>query len=327
MKAAGITRRQSPRTVECLAVSAALAASVIVLSWVDVARGENLSDIPAAFVEVGVGAGPMGMGGAVVASVEGANAIFWNPAGLALGEGGRQYAVSYCDQMGLIPYSAGVGTQPVGPYTIGLGLLYSGDDALSETTLLVGAATELRVLPWAPDHAAAVGASVRARRASFGNNESGGEQVTGSALGVGLDVGVVVPLTDATALGVTARDLFNVLSWDSSAAGSYGENVPTTLAAGLGIRPRDGLLLEVDLDKSLHLDTDDVVRAGAELELFGVARVRGGYCTALRERASDEYSLGAGASFPAGTAMMTLDVAYLFGDLSNTLRLSLEAAL
>jgi hypothetical protein len=118
-----------------------------------------------------------------------------------------------------------------------------------------------------------------------------------------------------------------VLSWDSSAGGSYGENVPTTLTAGLAVRPHDGLLLEVDLDKSLHLDTDDVVRAGTELALFRVARVRGGYRTTLGEGASDEYSLGAGASFPAGTAVMTLDIAYLFGGLSNTLRLSLEASL
>jgi hypothetical protein len=326
MKAAAMTRRRTHRAAALL-TSAALAAMAVVVLWTGSARGEELSDVPAAFVDVGVGAGPMGMGGAVVASVEGADAVFWNPAGLALAEGGRVYSVSYCNQLGLIPYSAGSGTHRLGPYTLGVGLLYSGDDVLSETTLLLGAATELRILPWEPELGVAVGASARSRWASFGNNDSTEGQVTGSAMGLGLDVGAIVPLTRTTAFGLSVRDVFNVLNWDSSASGSYGENVPTSVVAGLAIRPHDRLLIEVDVDKSLHLDVDDLVRAGASIELFGVATLRGGYRTALQEGASDEYSIGAGASFPAGVTVMTLDLAYLFSDLDNTLRFSLGVAL
>jgi len=326
MKSAAMTRRRTHRTAALLA-SAALAAMAVVVLWTGSAHGEELSDIPAAFVDVGVGAGPMGMGGAVVASLDGADAIFWNPAGLALTEGGREYSVSYCNQLGLVPYSAGSGIHRLGPYTLGVGLLYSGDDVLSETTLLLGAATELHVLPWAPEVGAAVGASARTRWASFGNNDSTDGQVTGSAMGLGLDVGAVVPLTRTTTLGLSLHDVFNVLNWDSSASGSYGENVPASLVAGLAMSPHDRLTIEVDVDKSLHLDVDDVVRAGASLELFDVATLRGGYRTALQEGASDEYSIGAGASFPAGVAVMTLDLAYLFSDLDNTLRFTLSAAM
>ncbi len=92
-------------------------------------------------------------------------------------------------------------------------------------------------------------------------------------------------------------------------------------------RPHEQLLLEVDLDKALHSDVNDVVRAGAALTLFKVATLRGGYITRLPEGEPEEFSVGAGASFPAGATSMTLDVAYLFGHLDNTLRFSLGVAL
>ena len=56
---------------------------------------------------------------------QGANSLFWNPAGLALAESGREYSVSYCNQLGLVPYSAGAGTHRLGSLTLGAALLYS----------------------------------------------------------------------------------------------------------------------------------------------------------------------------------------------------------
>ncbi|MFH1864504.1 MAG: hypothetical protein ABIK85_01350 [Candidatus Eisenbacteria bacterium] len=291
------------------------------------ASGEELSGIPGAFADVGIGAGAMGMGGAVVASVEGASALFWNPAGLGLTENPRELMIAYCDQMGLVPYSAGSALYRLGDYTLGAGLLYSGDDALSETSALIGAAREFGAPPWAPGRATGVGATLRTRWASYGSNESVGEQVTGGALGLGLDIGALIPLTESTTLGLSGRDIVSLLNWDSSAAGSYGENVPTALSAGIAMRPHDHVLLEVDLEKALHADVRDVLRAGAEVTVFGVATLRGGYITMLPEGDTEEYSVGGGASFPAGATVMTLDVAYLFGHLDDTLRFSLGVAL
>lgn len=327
MRAMVLTAERCGPTRRLLAATVALAALAVLSLGTDTAGGAELSDIPGAFADVGIGAAAMGMGGAVVASVEGASSLFWNPAGLGQAESSREVMVAYGDQMGLVPYSAGAGLQRLGAYTLGVGLLYSGDAVLSETSVLVGAAGQFNVLPWAPDRAAGVGATLRTRWASYGNNESAGEQVTGSALGLGLDVGALIPLTDSTTLGVTGRDVVSMLNWDSSAAGSYGENVPAALAIGVAMRPHDLVLLEVDLDKALHRDTNGVVRAGAELTVFGMARLRGGYVTTLSVDDSSEYSVGAGATFPAGTTAMTLDIAYLFGHLDNTLRFSLGVAL
>lgn len=269
----------------------------------------------------------MGMGGAVVASVEGASSLFWNPAGLGRAESSRGLMVAYCDQMGLVPYTAGSALYRMGDYTLGAGLLYSGDDVLSETSALIGASREFGAPPWAPGNATGFGVTLRTRWASYGNNQSIGEQVTGSALGLGLDVGALIPLTPSTTLGLSGRDVVSVLNWDSSAAGTYGENVPTALSAGVAMRPHDRVLLEVDLEKALDADMKDVLRAGAEVTIFGVATLRGGYITLLPEGDTEEYSVGGGASFPAGGTVMTLDAAYLFGNLEDTLRFSLGVAL
>ena len=327
MRARALTAERHGMTRGMFAATVALSVLAAMSLGADTARGGELSDIPGAFVDVGIGAGAMGMGGAVVASVEGASSFFWNPAGLGQADGPREFMVAYGDQMQLVPYSAGAGLYRFGDYTLGAGLLYSGDDVMSETSALIGAAREFEVLPWAPDRAAGFGVTLRTRWASYGNNQSVGEQVTGSALGLGLDVGALIPLTDSTTLGVSGRDIVSMLNWDSSAAGSYGENVPAALTIGIAMRPHDHVLLEADLDKALHQDVNNVVRAGAELTLFGVASLRGGYVTTLSESESDEYSIGAGATFPAGTTLMTLDVAYLFGRLDDTLRFSLGVAL
>ena len=327
MKARTLTAERRGLTRGLFAATVALSVLAAVSLSADTARGGELSNIPGAFVDVGIGAGAMGMGGAVVASVRGAPSLFWNPAGLGQANSPRELMVAYGDQMGLVPYSVGAGLYQLSGYTLGVGLLYSGDEVLSETSALVGAAREFRALPWAPDRAASFGVTLRTRWASYGNNQSTDEQVTGSALGLGLDVGALVPLTESTTLGVSGRDVVSVLNWDSSAAGSYRENVPAALVMGIAMRPHDYGLLEVDLDKALHRDVNDIVRAGVELTLFDVASLRGGYVTTLSEDEYDEYSVGAGATFPAGTTAMTLDVAYLFGHLDDTLRFSLGVAL
>lgn len=310
---AGLRRHGLIQVIAALAAAALLAPP---------AGAERVSDIPGAFADVGIGAGEMGMGGAVVAGVEGASAVFWNPAGLARSERSREFAVTYCDQMGLVPYSAASGLFQLGDrYALGAGVVYSGDDALSETTVLVSLARRLPDAPWEKERPVTAGATVRTRWASFGNNESTHAQVTGSAFGLAVDVGAIVPVPGGLSLGVSARDVAGVLSWDSSARGTYDEGVPATLTLAVGSTPWHDLSVEVDLEKALHLDRRDMVLAGAELRLFRVAAIRGGYRRALPPGDLEEFSVGAGATVTAGTTAISVDVTYLLGHVDDTLRL------
>jgi len=292
------------------------------------AGAQGLSDIPAAFVDVGIGARPMGAGGAVAAGNLGSESIFYNSAGLAPTSGATAFSVTHGEQMGLVPYSAASASHSLGNgLTLGVGLIHSGDDVLTETTVLIGAAREITATPWCPGRAIGMGVTVRGRRASFGNNESTDGQVTGSASGFGLDAGALVPLTEAVTLGLSGRDIFNSLTWESSASGSYSENVPAGLAIGLRAVPHGHVTVEVDVEKALRLDNADRLLAGIELSLWNVASLRGGYRRDLASGDSVEYTVGAGALLSRDSTRIRIDAAYVFGRIQNTMRFSLGVEL
>ncbi len=322
MEVLALAQRPSADERRLAALLVASGILLIALYTAAPASAGEVSDIPGAFADIGIGTAEMGMSGAAVAGAEGASALFWNPAGLALAERAREFSIGYCDQMGLVPYSAACGLFRLNDdYAVGAGIIYAGDDVLSETTALVALARTFPGPPWDADRPIAAGATVRTRWASFGNNESTGEQVTGTALGFALDVGAVVPLPGSAKAGVSARDVVGVLNWDSSTRGSYEEGVPTDLVVGVAHEPWENLSIEVDLEKALRLDRHDVILAGAELRIFEVAALRCGYRRALRPGKLEEFSLGAGATVTAGTTAITVDIAYLIGHVEDTLRI------
>ena len=102
---------QRPQAEEYRLAALIVASGILLIAMIAAvpASAEEVSDIPGAFVDVGIGAAEMRMGGAAVAGSQGASAVFWNPAGLALADRGKEFAIAYCDQMGLVPYSAACG--------------------------------------------------------------------------------------------------------------------------------------------------------------------------------------------------------------------------
>jgi hypothetical protein len=299
------------------------AALVVLAAAPATSHASDLSGVPGAFADIGIGARALGLGGSV-AAVAGAEAVFWNPARIDPGDARLDVSLSYCDQMGLVPYSAAAGAMRLGTYAVGAGIIYSGDDVLNETTVIVGASRALPQLSPCSGRSAEVGAAVRIRRASFGNNESHEGQVTGTALGYALDVGAAVPLPGDAVVGVVWRDAVSSLSWDSSVGGSYDEAVPSVVSVGVAMTAAGRLTVEAGLDKALADDSRDIASLGAELGLFEVAALRGGYRTSITDDTFDEFVAGGGAAAEIGGATVGVDVAYVFGEVEDTLRMAVS---
>jgi long-subunit fatty acid transport protein len=325
----GILIRSLPAAGRRFRWRAAAGLAVLLLCIPTAARSEPVSDIPAAFVDIGYGARPMGMGGAFVALADDANGVLWNPAGLVRLES-SQLTGMYARQMGLIPYGFIGFAQPVSPRSaLGGGAISSGDAALREMTALLAVAHRLRP-------GLSLGLSAKVRMATYGHNPdgawdpdgSGNRQVTGRAAGFGLDLGVLYDLTGRTSLGLMWRDIFAPVSWEadneSGTAMGGGESVPMALVLGTAHRWSDQVTMSLSLDRSLHNDGNDRLAAGYENRLWNLLILRAGYGQEITADPDRLYTLGLGLEHDlSATWNLAFDFAYLFHDLADTPRVSL----
>jgi hypothetical protein len=279
-----------------------------------------LADIPAAYVDIGYGARPMGMGGAFTALASDAHSIFWNPAGLSYLKK-NHFTGMYTKQFNLIPYALGAYAFPMGKTSLGIAFLTSGNDVLRESTLVGSLARTFR-LPLIGT--AGIGLNIRYRNATFGNNADGGENRSqGSANGFGLDFGMIKNLGRGTRFGLFLRDSINNLSYDNSTrAESYSESVPAGLVLGVAQRIHKTAVLAIDLEKSLYSDVADKVHIGSELSLMKYIVVRGGMWQNIKADVVRNYSVGFGVRIAKRSFGAQFDFAYLFNDLANTPRIS-----
>ena len=279
------------------------------------------ADIPAAYVDIGFGARPMGMGGAYTALSNDINAMFWNPAGMTFIQG-SQVTAMYTKQFGLIPYGfAAYGGQFYGNYA-GLGFITSGNDVLRETTFLGSYAIKF-FIPYIGT--TRLGANVRYRRSSFGNNQDGGEfRSQGDASGFGVDAGVLWVLNPKTSFGIFGRDLFNAMYYNNTTRDvSYSESIPRTLVFGLARSIRQGAFLTLDWEQALYSDTFNKIHVGTEIQVFQLIVLRGGFWQNVEGDINRNYSAGMGLNYTARRVAVQFDFAYLFNDLANTPRVSL----
>lgn len=192
------------------------------------AEAQELSHIPAAFVDIGYGARPMGMDGAFVALADNANAVLWNPAGLT-----RlthiEVTFMYAKQMGLVSYYySALAGRLWKNHAHGEALIYSGDQFLSEITALLSYAYSCQDLLIPPWNNFRFGINLKVRLASFGKDPAGGPQrQTGDALGYGLDLGAQWEIPGYLHTGILLRDAYSSLKWNNTYRNvSYYENVP-----------------------------------------------------------------------------------------------------
>ncbi len=283
---------------------------------------QELAHIPASFLDIGYGARPMGMGRAYTALANDAYALNWNPAGLMRGSTPR-LSFFHTRQFNLIPYSMAVYAHPSGDrsWTHGEGIIVSGDDALRETTLLFGFAYDMQEYV----SNLTVGSTVSYHVASFGNNSDGRVgQITGSAVGLSVDIGLLYSVSEWISAGVVLGNVIDFMSWNTTGLGTYVQGNPMTLRVGFALQPNPKTVLGLDLEKALHPDTRNHLHVGVERTIHQHVDVRGGVFQGLDTLSGLNYSIGFGVHYPNSFADSRIDMAYVLQEIANTLYVSLS---
>ncbi len=304
------------------------------------ATGQGLSGSAAAFVDVGIGARPLAMGGAYTALTRDASAVFWNPAGLAL-LSGRATEFSHVNQFGLIPYNAFSGAVSFLDYhAIGVGVLASGDNQLRETTMLLTYALNGDGLFPGLLSRLQIGFSLKYQYASYGQSEfdAGAYPLfseqdvlnaqnafsSGNASGLGFDLGLGYRLTERVQLGMAWRNIANTIAWESNSE-QYDESIPARMVFGLAFRANRELTVSVDFDNSLNSGSPNRLRVGTEKMMFNYFALRGGIGQTLAANSSRDYAVGMGLYKRISGAMKTrLDYAFQMHAIANTHRFSFQ---
>lgn len=284
----------------------------------------DTSSLPGAFLDIGLGAAPMGLGGAASVLGQDAYTIVSNPAGL-VSLNGPELAFSTTKQFALVPYNIVLYGQKLGSrMALGGGFLTSGDEALRENTIYLSYAYRLR-------KRVALGTNFKLRFASFGDNadgawifEGGNRQVQGNAKGFGVDVGARVSLANHLGLAVVLKDAFATMKYNASnevgTALGGNESPATSVLVGLAYVAKRTMNVELDLHKSIDDETEDRLSLGVEKWLFSFIAIRGGISQNIQAaEANRHYALGAGLApnFLSSPLGFSLDFAYQINHIDN----------
>ena len=277
------------------------------------------------FMKIGIGARPIGMGGAYTAVADDANALFWNPAGLALNPayGGSVTAMKLLQS---VSYASGGLVAPIGRrLAVGLagGLLSASDTRRDDLGQEIGTfgVSDLAIGPgvaWQPLPGLGVG---------FGAKYVGSQIDSFRAYSVSFDGGAIYQPIQYFSVGASLLHVGPprkfIADW---------EYPPVNLRAGVAGRiPFAGNRLIVSSDVSAYPDYGPVISAGAELyvPLSGSAAgqalyARGGYQSGSHLGTWSGFSLGIGYEYRlAENLFLGLDVVYLsYGLLGDSERAS-----
>ena len=271
----------------------------------------------ATFNDIGVGARPLGLGGAFVALADDSNAANYNAAGLGyINE--IHLGVTHAQRFnGLITYNNISGVIPFGRAgSIGasLGVLGEDSEIYREQTVRVSYGNVLF-------KQLAIGANLKLFGISFdAANEFVAENqyfVQTSSSAVSLDVGVIAKPFQSLSLGASVE---NLLPADMSISDTQTDSVPLNIRAGLAYRlesiaemSAQGAAVSNLLKGSLvtlevvSRNGEIHIRTGVEVWLNKSIAVRGGYGVKNGSSSAGTVNLGGSAKVPIAKTALQLD--------------------
>ena len=274
----------------------------------------------ATFNNIGVGARPLGLGGAFVALADDSNAADYNAAGLGYIDEIHLGATHAQRFNGLITYNALSGVIPfgrAGSIGAGFGGLAEDSEVYSEQTLRLSYGNALF-------KQVAIGANLKLFRTSFDEvNEFVAENpyfVNTSSSAVSFDLGVIARPFQSLSLGASVE---NLLPADMSISDTQTDTVPLNIRAGLAYRlasiaeiSAQGAAVSNLLKGSLasvevaSRNSEIYIRTGMEVWLNKSIAVRGGYGVKNGRSSATTLSFGGSAKLPISGTVLQLDYGF-----------------
>ena len=271
----------------------------------------------ATFNNIGIGARPLGLGGAFVALADDSNAANYNAAGLGYIDAVQVGATRAQRFNGLITYNSISGVIPfgrIGAVGASLGILAEDSEIYQEQTVSISYGNALF-------KQLAIGANLKLFGTSFDEtNEFVAEnkyfaQTSSSA--VSFDVGVIAKPFQSLSLGASVE---NLLPADTSISDVETDPVPLNIRAGLAYRldaiaemSAQGAAVSNLLKGSLGTfeiasrNGEIYIRTGIEVWLNKSIAVRGGYGVKNGSNSATTLSFGGSAKLPISSVTLQLD--------------------
>ena len=287
--------------------------------------GLSVSQVPAAFVDIGYGARPMGMGGAFTALTHDAHSVLWNPAGLTRLKN-TNVTFMWTKQFSLIPYYFFAAGTPISKsMAMGTAAISSGNNVLRETTVFLSIAYKRSSPTKSFFKNISVGLNFKFRNSSFGNNSDGGEdRIQGNAYGFAMDFGAQWKISPRFMTGLMLRDFVSPISYNNETLDKfYTESVPPTLILGVAYLAIKNLILTADWNKVLLKDNINKINAGMEYKILKKFILRAGFSQPIEAESNRKYNLGLGLFFTKKRKFsLCFDFAYEIFFLANTPKVS-----
>lgn len=283
----------------------------------------------AAFNDIGVGARPLGLGGAFVALADDSNAANYNAAGLAYIEENQIGATHAQRFSGLITYNTIGGIVPLGKagaFGANIGILAEDSQIYREQTVRVSyGKTLFKQL--------GVGINLKFFGITFDETtEFVAENpyfARTSSSALSFDLGVIAKPFNSLSIGVSVE---NILPADISISENQTDSVPQNVRVGLAYNlasiaemSAQGEAISNVLKATLGTievsarNGEISTRAGVEIWLNKAIAIRGGYGMNSGGNSATTFSLGGSAKIPISGTALQLDYGFqlLTGDLQD----------
>jgi len=305
-------------------------------------NAQEISSIPGAFAQIGIGARSAGLGYTGTAGAIGSGAMAWNPAAI-YSDNGMELALSYVDQLEVVEFGYAALSIPLknNRNAIAISAHYSGDEALTEESAKVAYAHRIGFI-W-------LGAAVGIRRAMYGKNklnagdyvvfdadeiaEGLSRQVSGTATGYTIEAGMRMMWSRDLAVSLSARNISAPMLWRSYSQArpgkkSYIESVPLELATGVKYQLSDRVSGALEWVPALESDAISRIGLGASFLPVEMIALRVGRVIFHDGIQNETNTFGFGIRTPKSAGLnIRADYAYIISDLARTQQLSLSIGL